>query len=560
MSQSKLETWKVGHLGLVVVLQHKERPELNHLRCTVTSILEPSPLYERGAMVVTLHTDDKRLPKVATLALHNVMPVHQHRESYEGILEDPSKYFEVAEETGKGRGIRATRSVAAGTTFAMRGQGQKVIALQPAETGRRFQRHNYSGDSTPENVQVLPKKSSKLTRDAHTALLNFKSIIRNGIVVDANFSMVCQEGNRYNSELCLVGACAHCGPAVSTVAALKCVHLSMLDGPAKDPATALCIHFGFGKQRLQMVMMVAICCHVVQSAASIVMDNRDTPERTLKVRQQEYNTRRELWVEIVWREVFEFMSYSYQERFSTEEFFQILNPNFQNFQNCGKFALRTFQEDIAYLNLQARTASKQDKKRMLEKRSLLLARIQTVEAEMSASQKLREHSLRFDPAVQPVVTVALHNHWVSLVNGALHPKDVINVQIACNFRNNDCELQRPVQYPEDFERTFQVTQDIQANKFLCAAYNEGAVLAQGKGYFVNSGNSILEQVLCIPALLEVLKRFLQVHEKNMPGYLYDYLLLCSELATVEPEGPVPQPNPDLDYTPRAPWHTAPPAL
>jgi len=340
--------------------------------------------------------------------------------------------------------------------------------------------------------------------------------------------------------------------------ALMSVKVSVLDDPAEDPTTALQSNFEFCKKRAQLLDYLAICQVVKEEFDKIQMDNIDTPSRKLKVRQDEFHDRRKAWVRLVWHTVFVWTSNAFVERNSMSDMFMMQNPMHVNIENCRKNSLRTLREDMHYLELQDGHASERDKERNAGKRSLIRARIAAIEAEMLVAQERCAHVGKFHRHLQPSVHVTKHSHWVSLINGAQDEKDDVNVLLFNVLK--DVPEQRPLKHPDDFLRGFSVTQDVKEGDFLCISYNEESVRLRQEGYFINSGNSLSEQAYVIPEVLTALKSFLALHQKHMPDFVYDYLLLCSELATRPPKGHVPQVNLELDWRVREPRYRGFPAL
>ena len=544
MSNVPWDEWRVGDNGMVVVLAHGERPELNNLSGKVVEKHEPGAEFGEGSLTIQLQTTDKRLPTRVTLPTRNVFPLHPIKPIVQETFMDPAKFFEVAMEGNMGRGIRATQDLANGMHFDAEGDAYQFSLLMPESRGRRFASSNYSGVSSENNTDTFPKKTRRMAEKVHSALHGFEKVIRNGVIPDDQFCMVCTPKMRYNGELCNVGGCYLCGADETTLAALKSINVSKLDEPAEDPATALLPNFDFCRKRAQFVNYLVIVEFVKEGLGKI--PSEDT-------------ARREAWVSLVWHTVFVWTNNAFVQRNPVMEIFTMENRLRIPIDDSTEHSLRTNVEEIHYLDLQDQYASPADKKRIAAKRALFRSRIATIEAEKLARETEFERAKSFHPVLQQAQHVTKHSHWVSLINGAQsHDIPLVNVALVHGIRNPS--QQRQFRYPEDFKRGFCLTKAVKKGDFLRIAYNEPSVTHNDMGYFADCGNSIREQAFAIPAVLDELNSFLVLHKKHMPDYVYDYLLLSSELATRAPAGFVPQPNLELDYTVREPIYRGPPAL
>lgn len=531
MSQTPLDEWRIGDKGMIVVLRTPQQLLLNGRHCTVKDICD-------GCLEVVI--DSSEAPSTEGIKLPPVCVVpffpRTQRVQENHDFKDPADFFEVVEEGEKGRGVRAKRAVAKSTLFGKwPGITTQQVRLDPSSEGRRFLPICYPGKSTPDNSAIVPKKTQKMLDALYKALHEHEGVIRAGVLDDSDYGMVCWDEARHCGELCNNGGCPLCGMGSYTAAALSTCKVSMLLDAEPVPDTALRSNWETCKKRAQLAEYIMIC-DFVQTGFSLIVFDGCGGDETLELRHGEFQARRVAWVETVWHTVFVWLSNAFLERPLVEDVFKVENFMQVNMDKCRQHSLGILQQEIERLH-HADVQRPRSRDMHAKLRKSVHARISAIAAEIRPSQAERDfqaRSLHIDPHISHVI---LHDAWVSLTNGAKSEADKVNINVQIfKYMVPPPGTQREMRIPQDFAYGFSALKDIEEDEFLCMAYNDEASIA--KGYFADCENSIKEQAYVIPAVNAVLKRFLAHYKSNMPDYVWDYLSLCSELASHDE--PVPR--------------------
>ena len=544
MSQTPLSSWIVGDKGMITCLRHGQAIDTNGKFCTVVDIDD----YYLNVSVdgEDAHAGMKLLP-------YNVLPRFRKgpRNPHKHEFQNPSDYFQVAQEDGKGRGLQAKQPVPIGTVFCQwRGMKTMKFRFEPSSVGRRFLSQYYSGPSTPDNVAIYPKQARKLLDAYQKALSDYNGVIKAGTIGPDDVMMMCCPDARHCGELCNNGGCSRCGPSSYTLAAFQTLHVSMLDDPKPDEKMELKTNYATARERAQLVELVEVCLFVRAGFALIVFDGTEGV-KSLETRKKEFQERRAAWVDLVWSTVFKWLTNAFLERPLTEEIYMVENPMQDAMDQCRRHDLTTLRQEIELLDL-ADEARPRNRSMHTKVRKLLQTRISEIKADIRPNREERKHAAYRLKQQPHTSVVTLHDPWLSLANGPLTDEDRkdINVTMFLHITKPDGE-QSDINWTEDSVTGFVATEFIETGEFICLAYNETS--SQGQGYFVNPENSIKEQAFHIPAVNAVLKHFLAGYKDNMPDYVFDYLSLCSELASHDEARPTPPRDP-ADYEPKEARH------